>query len=69
MDDQQEKVSVENKSIKEVLKENQKAIIANKEKFYDKMIEKLHITTLGIDIFIAIMIILLIVIVVTQGNF
>jgi len=69
MGDQQEKVSVENKSIKEVLKENQKAIIANKEKFYDKMIDKLHITTLGIDIFIAIMIILLIVIIVTQGNF
>lgn len=57
-----------NKSVKEIIKENQETIIANKEKFYDKMIDKMHLSTLAIDIFIAVLIIGLVVIIITQAK-
>ena len=54
--------------VQEKLKENRRYIINRKERFYDTLIEKMHLTTWALDIFIIAMIVLAIVIVVTHAK-
>ena len=68
MDNQEEKQEIPASPVIEKLKDNQKQIINKKEHYYDILIEKLHISTLGIDIFIALMIIIAILIVVLNAK-
>lgn len=68
MDNQEEKQERPASPVIEKLKDNQKQIINKKEHYYDILIEKLHISTLGIDIFIALMIIIAILIVVLNAK-
>jgi hypothetical protein len=68
MDNQEERPEIPASPVIEKLKDNQKQIINKKEHYYDILIEKLHISTLGIDIFIALMIIIAILIVVLNAK-
>jgi len=68
MDKEDNKDIIVNKPLKEILRDNQKAIIAKKESYYDKAIEKLKLKTWMIDVFIILMIALAIIVVVTQAK-
>ncbi len=58
----------EPQNIKELFKENQKKIIEQKEKFYDKIIKSLKLSERKLDILVVLLILAIVIISLTQSK-
>ncbi len=58
----------EPQNIKELFKENQKKIIEQKEKFYDKIIKSLKLSERKLDILVVLLILAIVIIFLTQSK-
>lgn len=68
MNEEEKKTEEEFASAKELFDHNQKQIIERKERYYDKVIDSLHLTTAKLDILIAVLILVIIAIMVISAR-